>query len=98
MIALLALLLTTQGAEEGLRARLAEQPRAIRHFVARRMECDHWAGEEPYDAARRREIERAIRALRCGQIETDEVALRHRFARYPEIIVILDETRDAAGW
>ncbi|MBX3562834.1 MAG: hypothetical protein KF780_13600 [Sphingomonas sp.] len=98
MIALAALLLSAQASEEELRARIAEQPRAVRHFVARREMCRHWVDEEPYDDARRREIERALRRDRCGQIEADEVALRHRFARYPQVISVLDETRDALGW
>ncbi len=98
MIALLALLMSVQGAEDELRARVAEQPRVVRHFVARRAMCNHFAGEEPYDEARRREIERALRRDRCGQIEADEVALRHRFARYPAVIAVLDDTRDALGW
>lgn len=98
MIALAALLLSAQALPDDLRARVEAQPRVIRHFVARRAMCNHFAGEEPYDEARRREIERALRKDRCDQAESDEVALRHRYARYPAIIAVLDDTRDALGW
>ncbi len=98
MIALAALLLSAQALPDDLRARVEAQPRVIRHFVARRAMCHHFAGEEPYDDVRRREIGTALRRLRCDQVEADDVALRHRYARYPAIIAVLDETRDALGW
>lgn len=40
-------------------------PAPIRAFVARQDTCTHFAGEEPYDAARRRELEQAM-AKYCG--------------------------------
>jgi hypothetical protein len=56
-------------------------PRDIQAFLDRRAGCDHWAGEEPYDAARRREIESALTDLKCARIERDEAKLRTRYAR-----------------
>ncbi|UKE71793.1 hypothetical protein [Xanthomonas graminis] len=35
-------------------------PQKIRAFVARQDACSHFAGEEPDDAARRRELEKAM--------------------------------------
>ena len=56
-------------------------PRDVRQFIDRRMECQHWTGEEPYDKARRREIDRAIARLRCDRIDHDEKRLLKRHAR-----------------
>lgn len=48
-------------AEPGLAAPLAE----------RIEECRHWAGEEPYDTARAREITQAMDLLRCLELERE---------------------------
>ncbi len=64
-------------------------PREVARFLERRMDCDHWAGEEPYDAARRREIEANIRDLRCEMIERDEKRLRKRYAGKPAVLRML---------
>ena len=47
-------------------------PRAVRMFLVRRANCNHWAGEAGYDADRERQIEDAARHLRCNRIEADE--------------------------
>ena len=97
MIAL-ALALAAHTSVADLRVRVEAQPRRVREFVERRAMCNHWLGEEPYDAARRREIERAIRSLRCGVLDSDEASLRSRYARKPATLAILDETADSLGW
>jgi hypothetical protein len=61
-------------------------PADVRHVLKRREDCDHWLGEEPYDADRRREIERAVRKLRCDTLERDEARLRRRYVTHPAII------------
>jgi hypothetical protein len=45
-------------------------PPDVRAFIARRGSCEHWLGEEPYDAARRREIDRAVAADCTGADRT----------------------------
>lgn len=65
-------------------------PRDVARFLDRRMNCDHWTGEEPYDADRRREIEAAIRDLRCVTIERDEGRIRKRYAGRPDLLKLLD--------
>jgi hypothetical protein len=69
-------------------------PRQVRAFLERREECDHWAGEEPYDKARARQIDRASRRLRCGRIEADEQAIRRAYASRSDLIHLLDATAD----
>ncbi len=102
MLALLALLAAVQDPNDAglaaLRARAAAQPAIVRRFIARRAMCNHWGGEEPYDAARRREIARAVRRLRCAALPREEAALRRRYAGRPESLALLDATRDVDGW
>jgi len=99
VIALAALLLAAQvEPSEELRARVETQPRAVQAFIERRALCNHFMGEDAYDAERGRQIARALRRLRCGAIEADEAALRWRHADSAETQALLDETRDLLGW
>ncbi len=49
---------------------------AVTRFIERAEMCAHWSGEEPYDDARRAEIERNLRDLRCTTITRDGEALK----------------------
>lgn len=69
---------------------LAKAPREIGAFAERRAECEHWAGEEPYDKPRAREIASAVAKLRCERLEADERALRRRYAGQPRMLELLE--------
>jgi hypothetical protein len=56
----------------------AVPPQEVLDFVKRRTDCQHWTGEEGYDAARRAEINAAYARLRCATLEADEAALKVR--------------------
>ncbi|HJR56264.1 MAG TPA: hypothetical protein VJ798_06775 [Rhizomicrobium sp.] len=58
----------------------AAPPQEVLDFVKRRTDCNHWAGEEGYDAARRAEINTAYAKLRCATLQTDEAALKARYS------------------
>ena len=58
----------------------AAPPQEVRDFVQRRTDCNHWAGEEGYDAARRAEINAAYAKLRCAALEADAAALKARYS------------------
>jgi hypothetical protein len=94
---ILSVLLMLAGVAPTLRQRLDAMPRPVAAFVERRADCNHWTGEEPYDAERRAEIERAIRSLRCARIEEDEARMRKRYRNDAAVIAILDETADLPG-
>ena len=67
----------------------SDLPKDVRQVLDRRQGCDHWLGEEPYDAERRRQIERVVRGLGCAHLEKDEARLRRRYAASPAIIAAL---------
>lgn len=50
--------------------------------------CHHWAGEEPYDAARRAEIERGI-ADSCPGNDQARAQLARRYADRPAVLARL---------
>lgn len=102
MLALLALIAAAQAPStagtDTVRARVAAQPRIVETFISRRAMCNHFAGEDAYDAERGREIGRAMRNLRCATVERDEAALRRCFRGRADTLAVLDETRDWLGW
>ncbi|HEY7810388.1 MAG TPA: hypothetical protein VIA98_08415 [Allosphingosinicella sp.] len=85
-------------ASQPLRAAVDASPKAVAKFIARRANCNHFLGEEPYDKARAAELNKAIRELRCGRIDRDERRLRVRYAAHSTVLRLLEETSDLLGW
>ncbi|TCP67922.1 hypothetical protein [Sphingomonas sp. PP-CE-1G-424] len=61
------------------RAASAGMPADVRAFVAKRTQCDHFRGEEPYDAARAADLDRRMRATCTG---TDATLARLKRAHH----------------
>ena len=72
---------------------IATLPRDAAAVVNRRLQCDHWAGEEPYDRARAREIARATRRNKCGSLERDEAATLKRYAGDPRVVKAVKDAK-----
>ncbi|MFT4955090.1 MAG: hypothetical protein ACI8U3_001472 [Brevundimonas sp.] len=71
-------------------ATLAQQvPADVFAWVQRRMACDHWGGEEPYDAERAAQIDAALSEARCETLGADEQALRRTHADDEAVLDIL---------
>lgn len=64
---------------------------AVAKFIERAEMCEHWMGEEPYDAARRAEIDRNLRDLRCTTVRRDGEALKLSRRDRPEDLGRIDE-------
>ena len=64
---------------------------AVTRFVERAQMCEHWMGEEPYDDARRAEIDRNLNDLRCTTITRDGEALKLSRRERPEDLRRIDE-------
>lgn len=60
-------------------------PKDVAKFQADVETCIHFAGEEPYDAARRREINAAVRK-HCGPAERNGAPLRKKYAKNPLVL------------
>ncbi|HEY3949398.1 hypothetical protein [Phenylobacterium sp.] len=78
------------GADPDLR-KLAGLPKDVRVHIDRAINCGHWAGEEPYDAARRREIERALRSLHCEVFDAEAKRLRRKYAASPDMLALMKQ-------
>ena len=64
---------------------------ALARFIERAEMCEHFAGEEPYDDARRAEIDRNLSDLRCTTITRDGEALKISRRDRPEDVRRIDE-------
>jgi len=71
------------------------QPKDVAAVVERIAICAHFAGEEPYDAGRRKEIAAAMKKYRCEKLDKDEAALRKR---YKDNSVVLGVLQKAHEW
>lgn len=79
--------------EEQMAALKKGQPKPVASLIARMADCQHWSGEEPYDAARAKEMAAAMHQLRCDRLDADEARLRKQFAHDPKVRKALDDTR-----
>ena len=70
------------------------QPEDVKKLIDRISDCNHWAGEEAYDAERKREIWRAVKRLKCDRLEKDEVAARKRYAKQPGVLKALQDAKE----
>jgi cytochrome c556 len=72
------------------------QPKDVRELIDRLVGCNHWSGEEPYDAERKHEISSAIVDLKCARLPKDEAAARKRYAKKPGTIKALQRARETS--
>jgi hypothetical protein len=67
-------------------------PPAVAAFLDRSEQCDHWAGEEPYDEARRKEIDAAFDRLHCETIPAERQRLQQRYKKDAAVMNALNES------
>jgi hypothetical protein len=60
-------------------------PGPVARLISRIVECNHWSGEEGYDAARRVEIKKALSELRCEDLEKDENVILNQHGSNPAV-------------
>jgi len=72
------------------------QPKDVSELIDRLVGCNHWTGEEPYDAERKQEISSAIADLKCARLAKDEAAARKRYANEPGTIKALQQARETS--
>jgi hypothetical protein len=59
--------------------------------VVRRAEgCVHWQGEEPFDQERRKQIEDALRELKCAKLRDDNTLLQAKYQSNEAVTKVLD--------
>jgi len=72
------------------------QPKDVSELIDRLVGCNHWSGEEPYDAERKQEISSAMADLKCARLAKDEAAARKRYADHPSTLKALEQARQTS--
>lgn len=67
-------------------------PSEVFDWMGRKLMCDHWLGEEGFDADRREQINSAVRELRCGAEPADGAALKVKYADNPMLTALIART------
>ena len=65
-------------------------PPDVGRFIDKRDTCEHWIGEEGYDAARRREIDRNVRRS-CTGVDRELDRLRRVYRQNPRVLAALKD-------
>lgn len=96
-ILVLASLLITSisfAGEDPLAKLKSGQKKPVAALIDRIVYCNHWQGEEPYDADRAKEINNAILELRCGALDKDEASILKRYKSDSKIKDALRAAKD----
>ena len=72
-----------------------ELPGDIRAYSERRAGCNYWPSEPASSSARRTEIQRNIRGLRCDTIDREEAVLKNRYRDQPAMLEAIADAHDA---
>ncbi len=72
-------------------------PADILAWAGRRVGCDHWAGEEPYDAERAAMIAEATARLDCEGLDADQAALVDTYAGDEVALALIERVAGAAA-
>lgn len=67
------------------------QPAPVARLIERIVECNHWGGEQAYDAERARDIQQAMDRLHCDALAQDEALLRQRYRHDASVGAALDQ-------
>jgi hypothetical protein len=70
-------------------------PHDVQAYADRREGCNHWSGEEPYDNARRIQIEKSLSDLRCTALDRDERILKRHYRNNPTMLRKIRAAHDA---
>lgn len=83
-----------EAGEDPLAVLKKDQPADVAKMVDRLVGCAHWAGEEPYDAQREKQIRKALKELKCDRLDRDYQAMMKLYAKQPKVLDALKKAHD----
>ena len=81
------------GYDEDIAAINKGMPKQVKLFNMRKMECNHWAGEEPYDDERANQVDAAVKESRCANLDKDEKKLLKKYKSEPKVIDSINKAK-----
>ncbi len=74
----------------GLTHAKAKFPEDVALLIDRIQDCNHFAGEEPYNEERALEIKKAFKQLKCHSLEKDKEKLLKKYRGNGEIVKAIE--------
>jgi hypothetical protein len=93
-ISILAATNVYAGYDEDIAAINKDMPKPVQQFNNRQIECNHWAGEEPYDKERLEEINAATKKLNCNNLKKDELKLLKKYKSRPDVAQSIKKAKE----
>lgn len=81
-------------AEDAVERLTRGMPQPVVAFIERAVNCNHWAGEPAYDAARAKAIAKAVADLKCSRLDADQTRLLRRYRGNAGVERAVREARD----
>ncbi len=72
--------------DEKVNAYVKGLPKDVVALLRRMESCQHYGGEEAYDQARKKQIEVAVKKLRCDQLDADKEKALKKHAKQPAVV------------
>lgn len=79
--------------DKDMRMLTAGYPADVADFLERVVECNHWAGEEPYDENRKREINQAVTELNCDALVADESVIKGHYRNDSAVLEAIEKAK-----
>ena len=80
--------ITDENSAEKTTEKPAEKPlpKEVTEMATRIESCNHWEGEEGYDKERKKEIDKALKKLKCKQLNADAKKLQKKYKNNSAIL------------
>jgi hypothetical protein len=85
---------TFAGYEEDIAAMSNGMPEPVKKVIDRQIACNHWAGEEPYDAERATDINAALASLKCNSLARDEAKLIKKYKSRADVKDAINQAKN----
>ncbi len=66
-------------------------PKEVQKIIERKSCCGHWSGEEPYDAERKIEIEKAMQECQCSKFDKDLQSIEKKYKGNKKILKAIED-------
>ena len=96
LLCLIALRAAAAGDEDPLADLKKGTPKDVAALIERIVECNHWSGEDPYDAERKKEISSALTDLKCNRLTPDESETRRKYANNSKVLNALKKAKETS--
>lgn len=94
IVILLAAFVSAAASDNPPASTIQQRPKIVKALIDRIVDCNHWSGEEAYNADRAKEIEKAIDDLHCDRLEADEATVLKKYGNSAKVKKAVSDAHD----